>query len=79
MDSPYRISTRPVSAKLVVEGGRHELVFVYLSTLSETHAGAETVEEALNRRRQFIPVGLAEGGKESADTPTRHREGDGGE
>ncbi len=63
MDSPYRIPTRPVSAKLVVEGGRHESVFFYLSTVSETHAGAETVEEALNRRREFVPVGLAEGGK----------------
>ena len=63
MDSPYRIPTRPVSAKLVVEGGRNESVFFYLSTVSETHAGAETVEEALNRLREFIPVGLAEGGR----------------
>ena len=55
-DSPYRAPTRTVDAALSITGGRTEEVTLYLSTLSETHTGAETVEEALNRGREFLPV-----------------------
>ena len=57
-DSPYRTPTRAVDVTLSITGGRTEDVEVtlYLLTLSETHTGAETVEEALNRGRHFLPV-----------------------
>ena len=57
-DSPYRAPTRTVDVELSITGGRTEDVEVtlFLSTLSETHTGAETVEEALNRGRDFLPV-----------------------
>lgn len=54
--SPYRTPTRAVPVELSIEGGRVEEVTLYLSTLAETHAGPETVEDALNRARDFIPV-----------------------
>ncbi len=55
-DSPYRTPTRAVDVELSIAGGRTEEVTLYLSTLSETHAGPETVEEVLNRGRHFLPV-----------------------
>ena len=57
-DSPYRAPTRAVDVALSIAGGRTEDVEVtlYLSTLAETHAGAETMEEALNRDRDFLPA-----------------------
>ncbi len=63
-DSPYRTPTRAVDVELSITGGRTEEIEVevtlYLSTLSETHAGPETVEEALNSGRHFLPVRLRE-------------------
>ncbi len=55
-DNVYRAPTRAVDVALSIIGGRTEEVTMYLSTLSETHSGAETVEEALNRVRDFLPV-----------------------
>lgn len=59
-DSPYRIPTRAVDVELSIAGGRTEEVTLYLSTLSKTHAGPETVEETLNRGRDFLPVRIRE-------------------
>ena len=55
-DSPYRTPTRAVDIELSITGGRTQEVTLYLSMLSETHPGAETVDEALNRGRDFLPV-----------------------
>ncbi len=55
-DSPYRTLTRAVEVELSIAGGRTEEVTLYLSTRSETHPGPETVEEALNHDRDFLPV-----------------------
>ena len=55
-DSPYRTPTRAVDAELSIAGGRTEEVTLYLSTISETHAGSETVEDVLNSGRHFLPV-----------------------
>ena len=62
-DSPYRTPTRAVDVELSITGGRTEKVTLYLSTVSETHAGAETVDEALNRGRDFLPVCARETGQ----------------
>ncbi len=63
-DSPYRTPTRAVDVELSISGGRTGKIEIevtlYLSTLSETHAGPETVEEALNHGRHFLPVRLRE-------------------
>ena len=55
-DSPYCTPTRAVDVELGVTGGRTHEVTLYLSTISKTHAGPETVEEALNHDRDFLPV-----------------------
>lgn len=55
-ESPYRTPTRPVDVELGIAGGRSEPVTLYLSPMSETRAGPETLEEALNRERDFLPV-----------------------
>ena len=62
-DSPYRTPTRAVDVELSITGERTEEVTLYLSTVSETHTGAETVEEALNRGRDFLPVRTRETGQ----------------
>jgi len=59
-DSPCRTPTRAVDVELSITGSRVEEVTLYLSTLSETHAGPETVDEALNRVRDFLPVRIRE-------------------
>lgn len=52
----YRVPTRAVEAEIEIEGGRREEVTFYLANVAETHDGAETMAEALNRPRQFVPV-----------------------
>lgn len=54
--STCRTPTRAVEAELSITGGRTEEVTLFLSTLSETHDGPETMEEALNHDRDFVPV-----------------------
>lgn len=51
----YRVPTRAVEAEIEIEGGRREEVTFYLTNVAETHEGAETMAEALNRPRQFVP------------------------
>ena len=55
-ESPYRTPTRPVVVEIAFDGDRYETVSLFLSTLSETHAGPETLDEALNHERDFLPV-----------------------
>ena len=55
-ESPYRALTRAVEVEIALDGDRYETVSLFLSTLSETHAGPETLDEALNHERDFIPV-----------------------
>ncbi len=55
-DTPYRTPTRAVVVEIVVDGDRSESVTLFLSTLSETHAGPETLDEALNHERDFLPA-----------------------
>ena len=62
-ESPYRTPTRPLDVRISIEGGRTEEVTLYLALVSETHAGAETLDEALNRDRDFIPVRSKESGE----------------
>jgi hypothetical protein len=52
----YQVPTRAVDAEIEIEGGRREDVTFYLAEVAETHEGPETVAEALNRRRKFVPV-----------------------
>jgi hypothetical protein len=52
----YRIPTRAVEAEIEIEGGRREEVTFYLANVAETHEGAETMADALNHPRRFIPV-----------------------
>jgi hypothetical protein len=52
----YRVPTRAVEAEIEIEGGRHEEVTFFLAAAAATHEGPETVGEALNRRRRFVPV-----------------------
>ena len=54
--STCRTPTRAVNAEVSVTGGRTEEVTLFLSTLSETHDGPETMEDALNHDRDFLPV-----------------------
>ncbi len=58
MDSSatFRVPTRAVEAEIEIEGGRREEVTFYLADAAETHEGGETLAEALNRRRKFVPV-----------------------
>jgi hypothetical protein len=55
-DSPYRVPTREVDAEIEIRGARREEVIFYLSTAAQTHEGGETMAEALNRKRRFIPL-----------------------
>lgn len=55
-ESPYRTPTRPVDVEMAIEGGRAKPVTLYLSTQSETRVGPETMDEFLNRVRDFLPV-----------------------
>jgi hypothetical protein len=55
-DSPYRIPTRRVEAEIEIEGSRREEVIFFLATASVSHEGPETMDEALNRIRRFVPV-----------------------
>ncbi len=55
-DTPYRTPTRAVVVEIVFDGDRSENVTLFLSTLSETHAGPETLDEALNHERDFLPA-----------------------
>jgi len=59
-ESPYRTPTRAVDVRISLVGGRCEEVTLYLALLAETHAGPETLDEALNRDRDFIPVSSKE-------------------
>ncbi len=52
----YRIPTRAVDAEIEIEGGRREDVTFYLADVAKTHEGAETLADALNRPRKFVPV-----------------------
>ncbi len=52
----YRIPTRAVDAEIEIEGGRREDVIFYLADVAETHEGAETMADALNGPRKFVPV-----------------------
>jgi hypothetical protein len=54
--SAYRVPTRLVKAEIEIEGGRREDVELFLVYGAETHEGSETVGEALNRPRSFLPV-----------------------
>jgi hypothetical protein len=45
-----------MEAEIEIEGGRREDVTFYLADSAETHEGAETMAEALNRPRKFVPV-----------------------
>jgi hypothetical protein len=62
-ESPYRIPTRPVEAAIEIEGSRHEEVIFFLATSAVSHAGPETMDEALNRSRRFVPVRTREKGE----------------
>ena len=53
---PYRSPTRAVLVEIALGGDRYETVSLFLSTLSETHPGAETLDDALNHERDFLPV-----------------------
>ena len=55
-ESPYRVPTRAVDAEIEIRGARREEVTFFLSTAAQTHEGGETMAEALNRKRRFIPV-----------------------
>ena len=55
-ESPYRTPTRAFVVEIGLDGDRCENVTLFLSTLSETHAGPETLDEALNHERDFLPV-----------------------
>ena len=55
-ETPYRTPMHAVDVEIAVDGGRCETVSLFLSTLSEAHAGPETLDEALNRERDFLPV-----------------------
>jgi hypothetical protein len=55
-DSAYRIPTRSVEAEIEIEGSRREEVTFFLATTAASHEGAETMDEALNRIRRFVPV-----------------------
>jgi hypothetical protein len=52
----YRVPTHAVEAEIEIEGGRREEVTFYLANVAQTHEGSETMGEALNRRRKFVPV-----------------------
>jgi hypothetical protein len=52
----YRVPTRAVEAESEIEGGRREEVTFFLANVAETHEGSETMAEALNRPRKFVPV-----------------------
>ncbi len=54
-ESVYHNLTRSVDVLMNIADGNEE-VTLYLSTLSETHAGPETLEETLNCTRDFLPV-----------------------
>jgi hypothetical protein len=55
-ESPYRVPTRAVPAEIEIHGGRREEVTFYVATSAETHEGHETMAEALNYERRFLPV-----------------------
>lgn len=55
-ESPYRTPTRPVDVELSINGSRNREGTLYLSTQSETRVGPETMDEFLNRVRDFLPV-----------------------
>ena len=55
-NTTYRTPTRAVDVVLTLSGGKREEVCLYLSTVAETHAGPESLDEALNRDRDFLPV-----------------------
>ena len=55
-ETQYRTPTLVVPVEIALEGGRYESVELFLSTLSGAHSGAETLDEALNRKRDFLPV-----------------------
>lgn len=59
-ESPYRVPTEAVQARIRVHSGKEFQVTFFLSSLSETHSGPETMEETLNRPRAFIPLQLRE-------------------
>lgn len=62
-ESPYRVPTEAVDARIRVHSGKELDVTFFLSSLSETHSGPETVEETLNRPRAFIPLRLRDSGE----------------
>lgn len=55
-ETPYVPPSRAVQVEITIDGGRRESVSVFLSTVSDTHPGPETLDEALNRDRDFLPV-----------------------
>jgi len=55
-EASVRTPTRVAAVELDIEGGRKQSVTIYLSSVAQTHAGPETVEEALNHERAFMPV-----------------------
>ena len=54
--SPYRVATRILKAVIDVGSSRESEVELYLANVSEAHGGPETVGEALNRQRAFLPL-----------------------
>lgn len=62
-ESPYVVPTRAVDAEIEIEGSRREEVIFYLATAAANHEGAETMDEALNRIRRFVPVRSRENGE----------------
>jgi hypothetical protein len=63
MPDPYRVPTRPVDARLVLQEGPAEDVTLFLPTVSKTHSGPETMDEFVNSDRRFFPVKSRDSGR----------------
>jgi hypothetical protein len=63
MSEAYRVPTVPVEVEILMEDGRREAVVLYLSTVSETHSGPETLDEFLDKDRSFIGARSKESGQ----------------
>lgn len=59
----YRLPTAPIEVKLTLSGGRTEEAVFFLSPLSDSHSGPETLDEFLNKDRAFLAARSKESGR----------------
>jgi hypothetical protein len=55
-DARFRAPMVPISAEIVLAGGKRMEVTLFLLAVSPSHPGVERVEEVLSSNRQFLPL-----------------------